>query len=126
PGSRTAAGVIGLMARRVRYQPRPAYRPRYQPPQRLVRAWRPPELKPWQWRLLLAAIILLIVWAWLTHAFAVTTITVEPGVRQADVGSAMRQAMTGHPGQGNLLTLDTGRLTRDLLKLDPSLSQATI
>jgi cell division septal protein FtsQ len=114
------------MARRVRYQPRPSYRPNYRAPQRQSRAWRPPEFKPWQWRLIFAAIVILLIWAWLAHAFAVTTITVEPGVRQADVGSALRQAMSGHPGQGNLLSLDAGRLTHDLLKLDASLSQATI
>ena len=114
------------MDRRVRHQPRPSYRPNYRPPQRQTRAWRPPELKTWQWRLLLAAIVLLVVWSLLTRAFAVTSITVEPGVRQSDVGAAMRQSMSGHPGQGNLLTLDAGRLTKDLLKLDPSLSQAVI
>ena len=114
------------MDRRVRYQPRAAYRPSYRPPQRQARAWRPPEFKTWQWRLILAGIVGLIIWGWLAHAFAVTVITVEPSVRQADVGSALRQAMGGHPGQGNLLTLNTGRLTRDLLKLDPSLSQATL
>lgn len=113
------------MERRVRYQPRPGYRPNYKPPQHQA-AWRPPELKPWQWRLVLAGAVIIIAWAWLVHAFGVTNISVQPAVRQADVAAALRQAMAGHPGQGNLLTLDAARLTQSLLKLDPSLSQATI
>lgn len=114
------------MERRVRYQPRPNYRQRYKPPQHQAAWRRPPDLKPWQWRLILAVAIILIAWGWLSHAFGVTSITVEPGVRQADVSAALRQAMSGHPGQGNLLTLDAGRLSQSLLELDPSLSQAAI
>lgn len=113
------------MERRVRRQPRPGYRPNYKPPQHQV-AWRPPDLKPWQWRLILAAGVFIIIWVWLSHAFGVTSISVQPAVRQTDVSAALRQAMAGHPGQGNLLTLDAGRLSRDLLKVDPSLSQAVI
>lgn len=114
------------MARQVRYQPRgQVYRQRYRPPQQHT-AWHLPELKGWQRRLLLAAVVLALV-AWgLARAFAVTSITVEPAVRQTSVAKALRAAMDGRPWQDNLLTLDAGSLARALVADDPSLRAVTI
>lgn len=79
----------------------------------------------WQGRALLAIVVLAAIGVLVSNAFAIKTIVVKPTTRQEQVTAEAKTAMAKW-GQGNLLTLNSGRLVHDLLVADPAISQVTV